>query len=245
MKTRELFNKKNLNNVYEEDRINFCPVDGYTLQGYATKCKEEIGSQAVKERWYKFVVRMPHGALDDTQVNAVLEYVNEREKEAKVKATTIERVKDRPCWLLVTHSPRWSRNSVAHSILITWVRFALAQQADMYHDEEKDEAHLVKCYWLLNILKKKGLRVFGTQQHERYDVGMVSFMRRIRTDLWGTSWEDEPLREDYGTYEEWEDALMEFEDNQDTDSGLGMGDLDGNLPDAPHAYTKLMEIYKG
>jgi len=246
MKTKTITNAHKISDIYSyEDTIVFYAVDNKsTIRGYSTTCKEEIGSQCVRDKHNKFVMLLPE-RLTDEQVAKVLSYIHTREKEAKVLKTIIKRVKDSPKSLFVEHSQRWSRNSVAHSILITWLRFAIACHIeDMCDVKEKDRDHLSSCFWLLDIVKKQGLRVFGTFQHPKYDVGMVSFTYRVREQNGFANNNAEPEEQDYDSYDEFDEAYMEWEDRIDEFTNMSAGDLDGPLPHGDrHAYSKLMEMY--
>ena len=184
MKTKTLTNLNVINDIYSyNDKVIFYAVnDKLKIDGYSTYCKEEIGSQCVRYKYNKIVLLLPE-RLSDNRVDKILSYMHTKEKEAKVLKTIITRVKDKPKCLFVEYSRRWARNSVAHSILITWLRFAIARfQDDMYKIENTDKRHIDSCSWLLDIIKKKGLRIFGTMQHTKYDVGMVSLMWKITKD---------------------------------------------------------------
>jgi hypothetical protein len=184
MKIKTLTNTHKISDIYSyNDTIVFYAVDDKSsVAGYSSTCKEEIGSQCVSKKYNKFVMLLPE-RLTDEQVAKVLSYIHTKEKEAKVLKTIIKRVKDNPKCLYVEHSHRWSRNSVAHSILITWLRYAISCHIeDMFDTKRRDERHLDSCSWLLDIVKKRGLRIFGTFQHPKYDKGMVSLMYNISDD---------------------------------------------------------------
>ena len=246
MKTRELKNTHYIHDIYiEQDRVTFCPVsDRYTVNGYDTTCKEEIGAQCVHKKAGKFVIIVPT-RLTTRQVTKVLRYVNKREVEAKVKVTTIERVKDKSTWLLINHSKRWSRNSVAHSILVTWLRYAITEDFP-YMDwaRDRDDDHLIYCRWLLDAVKKKGLRVFGTSQHPKYDIGMVSLMSNLRHDKLAIT---EPHEDSYDSMEEFDiDYNQWMSDSYDSDlDDLELEDSPGMIPTNQTAYTTLIEMHNG
>ena len=244
MKTKELALTNKVYDLYvSPECINFHPVnDKMQCAGFDTVCKEEMGIQAIKNKFSKFIVIIGED-LNDDQLAKILFYINSREKDAKVKATTISKVKGKPRWFLVEHSPRWSRNSVAHSILMTWVRYAFASQIDnLCEKRADDEVHLSSCFWLLDIIKKHGLRIFGTFQHEEYDVGMVSFMFRLS----GKKFSEFYKEPDYLDYENEDDYLEDLSDWEDRvgDTEFRPGDFDNDIPSGTNAYTRLMKMHK-
>ena len=251
MKIRALKFKNKINSVYNYgDTIIMCPVnDNYHLTGYSTYCKEELGAAAVKGKRSKFVISLPK-KLSDARLKKILRIVNAKEKKAKVKATYFEKVEDRDRWTLVNHSPRWSRNSVAHSILLTWIRYEMVKEfLHLDYEQETDAAHLKSCSWLLNIIKMKGLGIFGTIQHTKYDMGMVSFVHRLglkgRDGIGG---EGPPVRSDFSTIEDYWAAYDGYENIEWGDGSsefVNIGDMDNDLPKGKHAYTKLIEMYNG
>ena len=233
--------------IYVSDKIvGWQPVlknslGEFSLSGWTTYCKEEIGKQCVSNGYSRFVV-MPPKRLSDEEVTELTSWLHEHEKEISIKRTRIVRVLGKPNWLLIDASPRWNRNSVAHSLLTTWLRSAISNciGSDMKTIADKDMTHLNRCVWLIDALKKHSMRVFGTLQHEHYDFGMVSFMKRLDTrDFYTGKEDDEPDRYDYDSDEDWEYAMEEWDDYVNSSD---YGDLDEPL-DAEHDYKKLIELY--
>ncbi len=249
MKTKTVTNTEIIytnHTIYNiEDKFTFCIVDdSYKCIGYETNCKEEIGVSALKYKSNKFIITLKD-TLSNKEIKYILLEVNTKEKQAKVRATKIYRVKNKPQCILIEHSPRWNRSSVAHSILTTWLRLAICKKAicdcDYYYDIDRE--HLDYCSWLINIIAQKGLRIFGTHVHEKYDMGMVSWMFMLREH---EIEESEPFRDDYDTDGEFDDDYYDWEDRvfYGDESMISEQVMTSPLPEGKHAYTRLMKMYK-
>ena len=231
--------------VYSDEGVIWAAVKKGQLLGYNTSCKEEIGSTAVQHKTYEFVV-VCHERLDEIEVVKLEEKLNKEHKELGVAGLKFSRVDGKRKWLYCKHSDRWSRNSVAHSYLTTMIRKGIMDVTEVGCWDDKEHLQDAKC--VVDIIKAKGLRVFGTKQHSGYDVGMVSLASRLNDGVLGTRKDSEtpkPEREDYDSDWDWEDAVDDWEYDELTDyDGGGRGDLDSPIP-ADNAYQRLIDIFNG
>ena len=243
---------KNLGKVYRDmyidydEAIPFIAVSKGSIVGYETNCKEELGQQAVKNQHYEFIILCPD-KLDEKEVAKVKDAVNKEHKLLGVAGLSICRVKNKRKWLYIKHSPRWSRNSVAHSYLMTLIRKEIDRISERHNGDDED--HLMMASKVVKIIKKNGLKVFGIKQHKDYDVGMVS-LESCLEDGFGSKKNfrdhvDEPNEEDYDNLTDYYEAYDEWEDaNYDIGYNARHGDLDKDIC-ADNAYKKLAKIYHG
>lgn len=252
MRTIDLKSKNHVYwDVYGDDRMAFAAVKGGSIVGNDTACKEEIGCECVKRQAFEMVLVCPD-RLDDKEVREVQAELNKHFKKLKVAGVTFARVKDRRKWLYIKYSPRWARNSVAHSYLTTILRKTICTKLEYDHpdfddgDDFDDGGHLDEARPVVSIIEKHGLGVFGTKVHKSYDVGMVSLSHRL-LDGFGkdgqTGTPPYPKEEDFASREDYWDAVDEWEDRHAYHDGY-YGDFDREIP-ADNAYQKLIAIFHG
>ena len=228
-------------------RMNFCGVKNKELHGSDTSCKEEIGFSCVSHKMCEIVIDC-RDQMTDQQVQTLKKFLNKNEKKIKVRRTVIKRVKNRPNWLYLKYSPLWHKNSVAHSIYMTWLRdkvHSILNVRDVY--DCNDEEHLRVASRVIGVVLKKGLKVFSRKQQPDYDVGVVSFIRRFEDGQFNSKaplQSPRPTRSDFDSDYDYWDALDEWEDDYySDDDGAYYGDLDRPL-DRNHPYKKLVACLK-
>lgn len=141
------------------------PVDS------STDCKEEVGEMMVADGFNKLVVNVEE-RWTNVQINSLMRKMRAHERSVGVKRQTdIQRVERHRKYLYIEFSTRWSHNSLAHSIYMTWLRLKIAQIRD--DNTWTDEDHLAKAEWIIKLVKAKGLSVLGVHKHHAYTGGMV------------------------------------------------------------------------
>lgn len=235
------------NYVYDNERLSFAPADKYGLASGDTACKEEIGLRCVIGAHSAVVVNCGR-KMTDKEIKAIRDTLHAREKRIKVRRTKIMRVKRREKWLYFRYSPKWCKNSVAHSIYMTWLRVAINEHRDNAPSYVKgiDRTHLLDANPVIRAVLKNGMRVFAPVQQKDYDVGMVSFIYRFADGQFDTPFREsnpQPQREDFEYEWEYFDALDDWENENYWHDDYDYGDLDRPIP-KNHAYKKLVKILK-
>jgi len=173
MRTTKIYHLS-LMDVYLQQNceIFFAGVRKNTCQTRGIHCKEVIGKRCVNKGLNKILIKT-NLRWTDEQALALQTKLRDKHKTLKVAPPKVWRVKGHPNKILIEVSPRWSRNSVAHSYLTTLIRM-YAHDVLGWEREVADVAHLKKAAKIVKLINKFGLRLFDIHPTKRYDVGMVN-----------------------------------------------------------------------
>jgi hypothetical protein len=157
--------------------ISFQGIRGNGTLTSSTGCKEILGYYCVEGGHDKVLFKLPKFISTD-DILKLKQFVNDKEKEVKVRASKFYAVHKHKNQIVVEYSPMWVSNSVAHSLLMTWIRFKVRKLLNL-NRSYIDEQHLKESQWLVDILTKRGLRALGTIPHKNYDYGIVQLQRAL------------------------------------------------------------------
>jgi len=176
-------------NVYEPSNhdIFFVGVSENTCQTSSIQCKEEIGVRCVNDDLNKILIYVRPN-FTDKQVLEFETKLKNKHKILKVASPKVLRVINNPSKLLIEVSPRWSRNSVAHSYLATLIRIYIHDVLG-WERNTKDINHLQISDKIVRLINIFGLRIFDVKPTKRYDVGMVVLTQLLESgkDIVGLS----------------------------------------------------------